>query len=202
MLDQAKPRRADQAALDLIFMQARTHYSWSDRPVSDETLEEVYKIARMAPTSSNCNPVRMIFVKSPEAKERLRHCLAPGNVEKAMTAPVTAIFGYDLDFFNHLDRLAPFSPDMYKLFSGDPALAQRASFRNSTLQGAYMILAARAVGLDCGPMSGFSHDAVDAGFWPGGRVKSNFLLNLGYGVPEKLFPRQFRFPFHEICEII
>jgi 3-hydroxypropanoate dehydrogenase len=188
--------------IDLLFLNARTHYNWLDRPVPDALLREVYDVARMAPTSANGSPARIIFVKSPEAKDKLRPCLKPGNVDKTMTAPVTAILGYDLDFFEHFDRLAPFNKDIRGRYLADADLVQRAAFRNSTLQGAYLILAARALGLDCGPMSGFDHEAIDEAFFPSGRIKSNFLINLGYGNPEKLCPRQFRFPFEEVCTIL
>lgn len=194
--------RVDAKSVAQLFLEARTHYFWQDKPVSDELLREVYDIARMAPTSGNGNPMRVIFVKSPEAKQRLLPALKPGNVDKTMSAPVTAIVGFDLEFYNHFDRLAPFATGRKEIYIADADLTHRAAFRNGTLQGAYLILAARALGLDCGPMSGFDHDIIDQTFFTNGKVRSNFLINLGYGDPEKLFPRQERFQFDEACAIV
>ena len=188
-------------ALDRIFRKARTHRAWLDRPVPDALLRQVYELAAGGPTSANCSPMRVLFAKSPEAKERLRPCLTPGNVDKTMQAPVTAIIGYATDFYEELPRLFP-TADMRALFVGKPDFIAATAFRNSSLQGAYLILAARAVGLDCGAMSGFDNAKVDALFFPEGRVKSNFLCNMGYGDPAKLPPRPPRMSFDEACRII
>jgi 3-hydroxypropanoate dehydrogenase len=188
-------------ALDLIFRRARTHRAWLDRPVPDPLLRQVYELAALGPTSANCSPMRLLFVKSREAKERLRPCLSPGNVDKTMQAPVTAIVGHALDFYEELPRLFP-TADMRALFVGKPEFIAATAFRNSSLQGAYLMLAARALGLDCGAMSGFDNIKVDAEFFPDGRVKSNFLCNLGYGDPGKLGPRAPRLPFDEVGRVI
>ena len=188
-------------ALDLIFRRARTHRAWLDRPVPDPLLRQVYELAALGPTSANCSPMRLLFVKSREAKERLRPCLSPGNVDKTMQAPVTAIIGHALDFYEELSRLFP-TADMRALFVGKPEFIAATAFRNSSLQGAYLMLAARALGLDCGAMSGFDNIKVDAEFFPDCRVKSNFLCNLGYGDPGKLAPRAPRLPFDEVGRVI
>lgn len=197
------PGPIDAQALDTLFLQARTHFAWQDKPVSEATLRRLFDVARMAPTSANCSPMRIVFVVSREAKLRLKPALIESNVEKTMSAPVTAIIGYDTAFFDHLPKLFPHA-DARSWFAG-PAQAQVAAttaFRNGSLQGAYFILAARALGLDCGPMSGFDNDAVDREFFPDNRVKSNFLCNLGYGDASKLFPRSPRFEFDEVCRIL
>jgi 3-hydroxypropanoate dehydrogenase len=186
--------------LDLIFRKARTHRAWLDRPVPDDLLRRVYELAAEGPTSANCSPMRVLFVTSREAKERLRPALTPGNVDKTMQAPVTAIVGYDLEFYEKLPRLFP-TADMRANFVGKPELIAATAFRNGSLQGAYLTLAARALGLDCGAMSGFDNAKVDAAFFPDGRVKSNFLCNLGYGDASKLGPRPPRLPFDEACRI-
>ena len=188
-------------ALDRIFRSARTHNVWQDRKVSPALLMALYDLMRMAPTSANSSPLRIVFVISPEAKARLKPFLSPGNVDKTMAAPVTAILAHDLKFAEQLPKLFPHKPDMKDAFS-DLKLAETTAFRNGTLQGGYFILAARALGLDCGPMSGFSNVGVDKEFFPDGTVKSNFLCNLGYGVPEALFPRSPRLSFDEACKII
>ena len=187
--------------LDLIFRSARTHRAWLDRPVPDDLLRRVYDLARLGPTSANCSPMRLLFVKSREAKERLRPCLSPGNVDKTMQAPVTAIVGHALDFYEELPRLFP-AADMRANYVGKPELIAATAFRNGSLQGAYLMLAARALGLDCGGMSGFDNSKVDGEFFPDGRVKSNFLCNLGYGDASKLAPRAPRLSFDEVCRII
>ena len=188
------------AGLDLIFREARTQNAWQDKPVNEVLLQAVYDLAKMGPTSANCSPMRLVFVTSPEAKERLRPALIEGNVEKTMAAPATAIVGYDTEFYEQLPRLFPHS-DARAWFVGKEALIETTAFRNGTLQGAYLMLAARALGLDCGPMSGFDNAAVDRAFFPGGKVRSNFLCNLGYGDPEALFPRSPRLDFDEACRI-
>lgn len=187
--------------LDLIFRKARTHRAWLDRPVPDALLRRVYELACLGPTSANCSPMRLLFVKTRAAKERLRPCLSPGNVEKTMQAPVTAIIGHDLEFPELLPRLFP-TADMRASFVGKPELIAATAFRNGSLQGAYLMLAARALGLDCGGMSGFDNAKVDAEFFPEGRVKSNFLCNLGYGDAAKVAPRAPRLPFDEVCRLI
>jgi 3-hydroxypropanoate dehydrogenase len=188
------------AALDQIFRTARTFRAWRDEPVSDETLRAVYDLMKWGPTSSNTSPARIVFVKSPEAKERLKPALDAGNVDKTMAAPATAIVAYDLEFYTKLALLAP-AIDAQKTFIEQPDVTRITAIRNGSLQGAYLILAARAMGLDCGPMSGFDNAKVDAEFFPGGIVKSNFLCNLGYGNPEKLRPRAPRLSFDDACRI-
>jgi 3-hydroxypropanoate dehydrogenase len=187
--------------LDLIFRKARTHRAWLDRPVPDALLRQVYELACLGPTSANCSPMRLLFVRSREAKERLRPCLSPGNVDKTMQAPVTAIIGHDLEFYEQLPRLFP-TADMRANFVGKPELIAATAFRNGSLQGAYLMLAARALGLDCGGMSGFDNAKVDSEFFPDGRVRSNFLCNLGYGDAAKVGPRAPRLPFDEVCRTI
>lgn len=190
-------------ALDTLFLEARTHNGWIARPVEDALLRRVYELARMAPTSANCSPMRVAFVKSRAAKERLLPHLMEGNREKTLAAPATAIVGMDTRFYEHLPRLFP-AADARAWFDGPgkEELAATTAFRNSSLQGAYLMLAARALGLDCGPMSGFDNEGVDREFFPGGRVRSNFLCNLGYGDPSKLYPRAPRFEFDEACAIL
>ena len=188
-------------ALDQVFRGARTHRSWTNQPVSDVVLQAAYDLARMAPTSANCSPMRVVFVKSRAAKERLRPALSQGNVEQTMAAPVTAIFAYDLKFYELLPRLYP-SADARSWFAGNDELIRSTAFRNGALQGAYFIVAARAVGLDCGPMSGFDNAKVDAEFFPDGTVKSNFLINIGHGDPSKIFTRSPRWQFDEVCKFL
>lgn len=189
-----------EPALDRIFRTARTHNGWLDRPVDDETLRTLYDLLKWGPTSANCSPARIVFVRSRDAKERLRPSLSAGNLDKTMAAPATAIIGYDLRFYERLPRLFPHT-DARSWFAGRDELIRTTAFRNGTLQGAYLIIAARALGLDCGPMSGFDNAKVDAEFFPGGTVKSNFLCNLGYGDPAKLHPRSPRLAFDEACRI-
>jgi 3-hydroxypropanoate dehydrogenase len=203
-------------ALDQVFRKARTNTAWLDKPVTDDTIRQIYDLMKWGPTSANSSPARFVFVRSKEAKERLRPILAPGNVEKTMAAPVTVIVAYDLLFYEKLPKLFPHSPGMRNLFAGNPQLIEITALRNSSLQGAYLMIAARAVGLDCGPMSGFDNAKLDeeffgAGqecqgceqeFFPAGHVKSNFLCNLGYGDPAKLFPRAPRLEFTEACSLL
>jgi 3-hydroxypropanoate dehydrogenase len=191
----------DQAGLDLLFTQARTHNAWTDRPVDAGLLHRLYDLLKWAPTSANCSPLRVLFVTSAEAKEKLRPALAQGNLAKTMSAPVVAILAYDNLFYDHLPRLFPHT-DARSWFTGDPAVAQATAFRNGTLQAGYFILAARALGLDCGPMSGFDAAKVNATFFPDGRYQVNFLCNLGYGDPAGLHPRSPRFDFQDACEIL
>ena len=191
----------DHAALSQLFLDARTYNEFQNIPVSDAKLREAVDIAKMAPTSANQSPLRVVFVRTPEAKERLRPALAEGNLAKTMVAPVVAIAGYDLKFYEHLPFLFPHA-DAKAWFSGNEAFATRAAFQNGTLQVAYLILALRAVGLDTGPMTGFDNAKVDAEFFPDGNVKSNVLINIGYGGATKLFPRSPRFSFDQIAKII
>ena len=184
-----------------MFRDARTQNEWQDQEVSDVLLQAVFDLAKMGPTSANCSPMRLLFLKSKEAKEKLRPALIEGNVAKTMAAPVTAIIGYDLEFHEHLPKLFPHT-DARSWFVGQDALIESTAFRNGSLQGAYLIVAARSLGLDCGPMSGFDNAAVDAAFFAGTKVKSNFLCNLGYGDPKGLFPRSPRFEFDEACKIL
>ena len=187
--------------LDLIFRDARTQNAWSDKPVGEVLLEAVYDLAKWGPTSANCSPMRVLFVVSKEAKERLKPCLIPTNVDKTMAAPATAIIAYDTRFHEHLPTLFPHT-DAKSWFDGNPDLIEETAFRNSSLQGAYLIISARALGLDCGPMSGFDGAKLNAEFFADGRFKSNFLCNIGHGDPGGLFPRSPRFDFDDVCEII
>jgi 3-hydroxypropanoate dehydrogenase len=204
------------AVLDQLFREARTHSSWLDKPVPDDLLRELYQLVKWGPTSANGSPARFTFLRSREAKERLRPCLAPGNVAKTMSAPVTVIVAYDLLFYHKMGKLFPQNPGTRDRFAGNPQLVEVTAKRNSSLQGAYLILAARALGLDCGPMSGFDNARLDeeffhAGeecegceeeFFPAGHVKSNFLCNLGYGDGTKLHPRLARLEFREACTLL
>ena len=207
----------EDAVLDTLFRNARSSYSkWQSRPVSDQTLHDLYDLVKWAPTSANAEPARFAFLRSKESKERLRPALAPLNVEKTMTAPVTVIVAYDLRFYVQLAKLFPQKPGVAKLFEDNPEMVESTAKRNSSLQGAYMILAARALGLDAGPMSGFDNAKVDeeffaAGkpcfgcdqeFFPEGHVKTNFLCNLGYGDPASLQPRLPRLSFNEACSLL
>ena len=188
------------AALDTIFRTARTHRAWIDQDVTDETLHAVYELMKLGPTTSNTCPARIVFVRTKEAKEELKRALDAGNVAQTMAAPVTAIVGHDLEFYEKMGKLAP-RKDVRSALVGKPMLARETAFQGSSLQGAYLIIAARALGLDCGPMGGFDHGKVDAAFFPGGKVRSNFLCNLGYGDASKLRPRAPRLDFDEACAI-
>jgi 3-hydroxypropanoate dehydrogenase len=190
----------DDAALDLIFRTARTHNGFVG-PVSDDDLKAIYDVMKWGPTSANSCPARFVFVRSAEAKARLRPALSPGNLDKTMAAPVTAIVAYDLEFYEQLPKLFPHT-DARSWFAGksDDHIRSNA-FRGGTLQGAYFIIAARALGFDCGPMGGFDNAKVDATFFPDGKWKSNFLVNLGHGDPAKLYPRNPRLSFEEACRI-
>jgi len=191
----------DDIALDTLFRQARTQNKWLDKPVSDEQLRALYDLLRWGPTSANSFPLRIVFVKSPATKERLIPLVLEGNRPKVQAAPVTAILGYDTRFYDWLPRLFP-HVDARAWFLDKPDFAEATAFRNSSLQGAYLILAARALGFDCGPMSGFDNEAVDREFFPGGRVKSNFICALGYGDPTGLYERLPRPDFSEVCSIL
>lgn len=186
------------AALDQLFRKARTHNLFQDRPVPEALLKEAVEIAEWGPTSANTLPMRIVFVRSAGAKEKLKPALMGTNVEKTMAAPVTAIVGYDTKFFEHAPRLFPHA-DIRPWYSDNEAFAERTAFQNGTLQAAYLILALRAVGLDTGPMTGFDNAAVDEAFFAGTTVKSNILINIGYGDAAKLFPRNPRFGFGDIA---
>lgn len=190
------------AALDQLFRSARTHTAWLKTPVSDDTLRRLYDLWKWGPTSANGCPARIYFVRSAEAKERLIPTLAAGNVEKVRTAPVTAIVAYDLQFYDKMPKLFPQAPGMRDVFAKAPELADTTARRNSSLQGAYLIVAARALGLDCGPMSGFDNAKVDQEFFPGTNIRSNFLCNIGYGDTSKLYPRNPRLDFEEACTLL
>jgi 3-hydroxypropanoate dehydrogenase len=188
-------------ALKQIFLEARTHNGWLPKPVGDEILHQIYETMKWGPTSANSSPARIVFVKSPEAKEKLLACVSPGNLEKTKSAPVTAIIAEDHEFYEKLPQLFPHA-DARSWFKGNAALIGSTASRNSVLQGAYLMLAARAHGIDCGPMSGFTNAKVDEAFFQGTSWKSNFLCNLGYGDPAKLFPRSPRLTFEEACKIL
>ncbi|WP_282604683.1 malonic semialdehyde reductase [Pelagibius sp. Alg239-R121] len=187
--------------LGILFRDARTHSAWLDQEVSPILLEAVYDLAKMGPTSFNCSPMRVVYLTTPEAKERLKPMLSAGNAEKTMKAPVTAIIGQDTQFYELLPKLFPHG-DARSKFEGKPEHCEATAFRNSSLQGAYFIVAARAVGLDCGPMSGFDNAKVDEEFFPDGRIKSNFLCSLGYGDASGLRPRSPRLGFEEACQVL
>ncbi|MSO98531.1 MAG: malonic semialdehyde reductase [Rhodospirillaceae bacterium] len=188
--------------LDLIFNTARTQNSWKPEKIAEELLRKVYDLAKMGPTSANCSPARFIFVVSLEGKEKLKPALSKGNADKTMAAPVTAIIGQDMRFYEHLPELFPHDQSARKWFDGNAALIQETAFRNSSLQGAYLMMAARAMGLDCAPMSGFDQEKVNQAFWPAGRVKVNFLCNIGYGDDAKVFARSPRLAFERACQVV
>jgi 3-hydroxypropanoate dehydrogenase len=193
----------DDNALNLLFRDARTHNNnkWTDQPVTDDELRAVYDLLKLGPTSANASPARFLFLRTKEAKEKLRPALSAGNVDKTMAAPVTAVVAYDPHFYDHLPRLFPHA-DAKAWFSGNYDLAQETAFRNGTLQGAYLIIAARALGLDCGPMSGFDKAKVDAAFLSEKGWKSNFLVNLGHGDASSLHERSPRLDFDEACQLL
>jgi len=188
-------------ALDIVFRAARSQNKWLDKPVSPALLMAVYDLMRLGPTSANCSPARIVFLVSRESKERIKPHLLPSNIEKTMTAPAVAVIGHDLDFPQYLPRLFPHNPGAKDWFH-DPKLRETTAFRNGTLQGAYFIVAARALGLDCGPMSGFNNEAIDKEFFAGTNVKSNFICGVGYGDPSGVFPRSPRLSFDEACKIL
>ena len=183
-----------------LFDRARTHNGFTAEPVSDDQLRRIYDLMKWAPTSANSSPARILFVRSPAAKARLLGCVSPGNVAKTRAAPVTAIIGMDLAFYEKLPFLFPHA-DAKSWFVGKKEFADATAFRNSSLQGGYFIIAARAIGLDCGPMSGFDAAKIDEEFWAGTTVRTNFICNLGHGEPAKLHPRNPRLPFDEACRI-
>lgn len=192
----------DDRSMDQLFREARTHSVWKPGEVSDTTLKALFDLLKMGPTSANCSPARLIFVKTKEAKEKLKPHMDAGNVDKTMSAPVTAIIGMDMKFYDHMSKLFPHAPDARNWFAGNEAVIKSTAFRNSSLQGAYLILAARVLGLDCGPMSGFNAQGVKEAFFPGEDVDVNFLCNLGHGDDSKLHPRSPRFGFGDVCKIV
>jgi len=195
--------RVDDKALDLLFRTARTQNGWLDTPVSDDQLRAIYDIVKLGPTSANTSPARFVFLRTPEAKARLLPALSPGNVEKTKQAPVTVIIGYDTRFYEWMPKkLFAHRPEMADHYAKNPAFAEVTAFRNGTLQGAYFMLAARAIGLDIGGMSGFDNAKVDAEFFPDGRIKSNFLCNVGHGDPSKVMVKLPRLDFEEACTLL
>lgn len=202
-LDMLEPiKQLDDRALDLMFRQARSHNGWTGEPVSSEQLEVIFDLMKMGPTSANCSPARIVFLQSADAKERLRPALSSGNLEKTMAAPVVALLAYDTRFYERMDYLFPHQKNAASWFTSSEALAQETAFRNGTLQAAYFMMAARAVGLDTGPMSGFNAAKVDEEFFSGTSFKCNFICNLGHGNPEKVFGRLPRFSFSDVCQVL
>jgi 3-hydroxypropanoate dehydrogenase len=189
----------DAAGHDLLFREARTHNKWQDTPVADETLRELYDILKFGPTSANSSPARFVFIRTKEGKQKLAPALSAGNMEKTMNAPVTVIVAYDPKFYEKLPTLFPHNLDAIYWFTSNDSLAATTAFRNGTLQGAYLLIAARSLGLDIGAMSGFDNATVDAAFFARNGWRSNFLVNLGYGDPAGLFNRSPRLPFEEAC---
>ena len=187
----------DNVALDQLFRTARTRNAWTDRPVTEQQLRELYDLMKFGPTSSNCCPARFVWVRSAEGKVKLAALAAPGNAPKILAAPVTVIVGYDLDFADQMPKLFPARGKEMQGYFSAPPVAQTTAFRNSSLQGAYLIVAARALGMDCGPMSGFSNEAVDSEFFANTRIKSNFICSIGHGSDQNLFPRNPRLTFEE-----
>lgn len=192
----------DAATLAQLFTEARTHNVWTDRPVEDAVLQRAYELAALGPTSMNCEPARFVFVKGEAAKARLLPTLAPGNVDKTKAAPVCVIVAMDTKFYEHLPQLFPHAPNAKDMFAGNAELAKGTAFRNSTLTGAYFMLALRSLGLDCGAMSGFDPAKLNAEFFPDGRYQANFLINVGYGDGSKLFPRQPRLGFEQAVTVL
>jgi 3-hydroxypropanoate dehydrogenase len=191
----------DSVTLKALFTEARTHNVWTAEPVSDATLRELYDLMKWGPTSANCSPARILFLRTTEGKARLLPAMSEGNREKTRLAPVAAILAYDLEFYEKLPKLFPHT-DARAWFAGNAKLIQDTAFRNATLQGGYFMLAARALGLDCGPMSGFDAEAVNREFFPDGKVKVNFVCSLGHGDRAKLFPRSPRLAFEEACQLL
>jgi nitroreductase len=189
--------KLDDLALDRLFRSARTRNGWTDRPVTEEQLRELYELLKLGPTSANCCPARFVWVRTTEAKRRLSELASPGNAPKILAAPVTVIIGYDPNIAEHILKLFPARGEQMQQFFSDPAVAEVTAFRNGSLQGAYLIIAARALGLDCGPMSGFNNEAVDQEFFANTSIKSNFICSIGYGSDENLFPRNPRLSFEE-----
>jgi 3-hydroxypropanoate dehydrogenase len=201
MHETTNQNRVDATALDLLFRKGRTHGAWLLRRVPKDLLEQAYDLAKMGPTSANSSPARFVFLTTTEAKERLVPALLPGNVEKTRSAPVTVIVAQDLEFYDQLPRLWP-QVDARSWFAGNPGLIADTAARNSSLQGAYLMLAARALGLDCGPMSGFDAEKVNAEFFHDGKWRANFLFNLGFGDSEQLHQRLPRLDFEDACRVL
>lgn len=191
----------NEQSLDTLFRTARSHNGWQDKPVSDAQLKQMYDLMKWGPTSANSCPARLVFVTSDAAKQRLKPSLQEGNIEKSMTAPVVVIIGMDMEFYEEFGILFPHT-DAKSWFVGKPEKIKQAAFRDSSLQAAYMMMAARSLGLDCGPMSGFDNEKLDAEFFPDGRIKSNFICGLGYGDESKLHPRLARLDYDRVCQIV
>ncbi|RZI41317.1 malonic semialdehyde reductase [Herbaspirillum sp. HC18] len=191
----------NDTALSTLFLDARTQNGWRDQPVSDDQLRQLYDLMKWGPTSANCSPARIVFVKTPEAKEKLLACMNPGNIEKTRTAPVTAVIGMDMEFYEKLPKLFPHNPDARSWFAGNQPNIDVTAMRNSSLQGGYFIMAARALGLDCAPMSGFNAEKMNEAFFKGTSVRVNFVCSLGYGDASKVYARGPRLPFDEACRI-
>lgn len=194
--------RLNDGALDQLFRTARTRNAWTDQPVSEQEVRNLYELMKFGPTSGNCCPARFVWVRSAEGKAQLAGCAAPTNAPKILAAPVTVIIGHDMKFAEQLPRLFPARGKQMQGYYADPAIAQATAFRNGTLQGAYLIIAARAMGFDCGPMSGFSNDAIDAQFFANTTIKSNFVCSIGHGADKDLFPRNPRLPFEEVGRFV
>lgn len=195
------PKSVDNQALDTLFRTARTYNNWQAKPVGEDKLKALFDLLKMAPTSANCSPARFVFIQSPEAKARLKPHMDAGNVDKTMTAPVTAIIAYDMDFYEQMPKLFPHT-DAKSWFVGKPDYIKSTATLNGSLQGAYLIMAARSIGLDCGPMIGFNAKGVKEEFFPEKNWTVNFLCNIGYGDDTGMFPRSPRFDFDEVCEIL
>ena len=191
----------NESQLNLLFGEARSMNGWQDREVSDDMIKSIYNLTKMGPTSTNCCPARFKFIKSEDQKLKLKESLLPNNIDKVMSAPVIAIIGFDLDFSNNMDKLFPHM-DVAPMYKNNEIMNHSTAFRNSSLQGAYFMMVSRALGLDCGPMSGFNNAIVDEMFFSGTNIKSNFLCCIGYGDPSKIFMRLPRLDFNEVCEII
>ena len=191
----------DEQALDILFREARSFSYWLDKPVTDEQLQAIYELMKFGPTAANSCPARLVFVRSDEAKARLKPCLDEGNVHKSMSAPAVAIIAMDLEFYEQMGKLFPHNPGAREWYAGKPEKIASVAGMNSTLQGAYLMLAARSLGLDCGPMSGFDADKLNAEFFPDGKIKANFICALGYGNRDKLYPRGPRLTFDEACSL-
>ncbi|GJL82520.1 MAG: putative NADH dehydrogenase/NAD(P)H nitroreductase [marine bacterium B5-7] len=199
--DPCQGQQIDDRSLDVLFRNARSQNGWLDKPIETDTLKDIYNLARMGPTSMNCCPMRIVFVNSIEEKTRLLPAISEGNQEKIRTAPVVAIIAYDFAFADHLEMLFPHRKIRH-LFNDNAELESETTIRNGTLQGAYFMMAARAMGLDCGPISGFDRDAVDRIYFTGTRIKSNFLCAMGYGDSTRVFPRLPRFEFDAVCRVL
>ena len=191
----------DDKQLSLLFGEARSMNGWQDKEVSDDMVKSIYELTKMGPTSTNCCPARFKFIKSDDQKQLLKDALLPNNIDKVMSAPVIAIIGYDLDFSDNMGKLFPHM-DIAPMYKGNAEFNQATAFRNSSLQGAYFMMVSRALGLDCGPMSGFNNDLVDETFFKDTNIKSNFLCCIGYGDPSKIFMRLPRLNFDDVCEIL